>query len=81
MGKPSVCIHVSLKIRRHIADIDGEWSPIGDIEIDQTYVDGKRSGKRGLGVGGKTVVMSMLEREGDSMTKVFPNVRKKNSNP
>ena len=42
-------------------------------------VGGKRKGgKRGRGAPGKTVVFGMLERDGDIMTKVVPNVRKKN---
>ncbi len=74
------------QIRKYMADTDGEW-PLGgpgggDIEADETYVGGKRSGgKRGRGAPGKTVVFGMLERGGDVMTKVVPNVRKKTLQP
>ena len=73
-------------IREHMADTDGEW-PLGGpggggIEADETYVGGKRSdGKRGRGAPGKTVVFGMMERDGDVMTKVVPNVRKKTLQP
>jgi hypothetical protein len=32
------------------------------IEIDDTYIDGKRSGKRGRGAGGKKLVMVAVKR-------------------
>ncbi len=73
-------------IRKHMADTDGEW-PLGgpgggDIEADETYIGGKKSGgKRGRGAPGKTVVFGMLERDGDIMMKVVPNVRKKTLQP
>ena len=66
------------QIRKYMADVDGEWPLSGDVEADETYVGGKRSGgKRGRGAPGKTVVFGMLERDGDVMAKVVPNVRKK----
>jgi transposase-like protein len=34
----------------------------GEVEVDETYVGGKRSGKRGRGAEGKTIVMGMIER-------------------
>ncbi len=72
-------------IREHMARVDGEW-PLGGkgkaVEADETYVGGKRKGgKRGRGAPGKTVVFGMLERDGDIMTKVVPNVRKKTLQP
>ena len=73
------------QIRKHMANTDGEW-PLGggasDIEADETYIGGKRSGgKRGRGAPGKTVVFGMLERDGDIMMKVVPNVRQKTLQP
>ena len=73
-------------IRKHMADTDGEWplggSGGGDVEADEIYVGGKRSGgKRGRGAPGKTVVFGMLERGGDIMMKVVPNVRKRTLQP
>ena len=72
-------------IRKHMADTDGEW-PLGgrgggDVEADETYVGGKRPGKRGRSAAGKTVVFGMLERGGDVMAKVVPNVRKRTLQP
>ena len=64
-------------IREHMADTDGEWPLGGAVEADEAYIGGKKSGgKRGRGAPGKTVVFGMLERDGDVMTNVVPNVRK-----
>lgn len=47
----------------------------GQVEVDETYIGGKRAGKRGRGASGKTVVMGMVERNGNAIAKVVPNVR------
>ncbi len=65
------------QIRKHMAETDGEWPLGGVVEADETYIGGRRSGgKRGRGAPGKTVVFGMLERGGDVMARVVPNVRK-----
>ena len=75
-------LRMAHKIREHMAETDGEWPLGGAIEVDETYVGGKRSGgKRGRGAPNKTVVFGMLERDGDVMAKVVPNVRKKTLHP
>jgi len=71
-------------IRQHMAEIDGE-DPLGGngkhVEVDETMVGGKRKGKRGRGAAGKTVVFGMLERDGEVMVKVVPNVRRATLQP
>ena len=64
------------KIRKYMAEVDGEWQLGGDVEADDTYVDGKTTGgKRGRGAApNKTVVFGMLERGGDVMATVVPDV-------
>ena len=37
----------------------------GTVEVDETYVGGKRPGKRGRGAAGKTIVVGALERQGN----------------
>ena len=70
------------EIRKYMAEVDGETALGGAVEADETYVGGKRSGgKRGRGAPGKTVVFGMLERDGDVMANVVPNVRKKTLQP
>ena len=69
-------------LREHMADTDGEWPLDGEVEADETYIGGRRSdGKRGRGAPGKTVVFGMLERDGDVMAKVVPDVKKKTLQP
>ncbi len=49
----------------------------GLVEVDETYVGGKRQGKRGRGASGKAVVMGLVERKGNAITKVVPDVKAK----
>ncbi|MFH1381486.1 MAG: IS1595 family transposase [Chloroflexota bacterium] len=47
----------------------------GEVEVDETYIGGKRQGKRGRGALGKTAVMGLTERKGNAIAKVIPNVK------
>jgi transposase len=47
------------------------------VEVDETYIGGRRKGKRGRGAAGKSVVMGMVERNGNAIAKVVPNVKAK----
>ena len=47
----------------------------GQVEVDETYVGGKHKGTRGRGASGKTIVMGMVERDGNAITKVVPDVK------
>ena len=70
------------EIRKYMARVDGETPLGGVVEADETYVGGKRpGGKPGRGAAGKTVVFGMLERDGDVMAQVVPNVSKKTLYP
>ena len=70
------------EIRKFMAEVDGETPLGGTVEADETYVGGKRSGgKRGRGAPNRTVVFGMLERGGDIMANVVPNVRKRTLQP
>lgn len=48
----------------------------GHVELDEAYVGGKRSGKRGRGAEGKTIVMGLKERGGKIKTQVIDNVKR-----
>lgn len=63
------------EIRKHMGDVDGDAPLSGTIEVDETYVGGKRKGKRGRGADGKTIVFGMMQRDGKVMTKIVPNAR------
>ena len=70
------------EIRKYMAKVDGETPLGGAVEADETYIGGKRSGgKRGRGAPNKTIVFGMLERGGDIMAHVVPNVRKRTLQP
>ena len=47
----------------------------GHVELDEAYVGGKRSGKRGRGAESKTIVMGLKERGGKIATQVIENVK------
>ena len=70
------------EIRKYMAEVDGELPLGGEVEADETYVGGKTTGgKRGRGAPNKTVVFGMLERGGDVMAKVIPDVKKRTLQP
>jgi len=68
-------------IRKHMEAVDGEWPLFGQVEVDETIVGGYRPGPRGRAALGKTIVMGMLQRDGDVMTKVIPNVQRETLHP
>lgn len=43
---------------------ENQSSPLPEVEADETYVGGKRPGKRGRGAAGKTAVLGIAERRG-----------------
>ncbi|MEE9201950.1 MAG: IS1595 family transposase [Dehalococcoidia bacterium] len=49
----------------------------GQVEVDETYIGGKRHGKRGRGAEGKTIVMGMAQRNGKAIANVVPDVKAK----
>lgn len=62
------------KIREHMARVDGD-TPLGgegkQVEVDETFVGGYAHGK--FGGHGKPIVLGMVEKDGDIMTKVIPD--------
>ena len=60
------------QIRKVLAEDEGVLE--GDVEVDETYIGGKRPGKRGRGAEGKTIVMGMVERGRKVKAKVVPDV-------
>lgn len=47
----------------------------GTVEADETYVGGRRRGKRGRGAEGKTPVIGIVERDGEVKAIVTPNTK------
>lgn len=48
----------------------------GHVELDEAYVGGRRSGKRGRGAEGKTIVMGLKERGGLIKAEVIQTLRR-----
>lgn len=46
----------------------------GEVEVDETYIGGKRKGMRGRGAKGKTAVVGIKERNGKIRSIVIPDV-------
>jgi transposase-like protein/predicted RNA-binding Zn-ribbon protein involved in translation (DUF1610 family) len=63
------------EIRKYMGKVDGDDNLSGHVEVDETYVGGHRPGKGGRGALGKTKVFGMLERKGNIMTRVVPNMK------
>ena len=49
---------------------------LGEVEVDETYVGGKRRGKRGRGAEGKIIVVGAAQRNGKVVAKVVPDVKR-----
>jgi transposase-like protein len=65
------------EIRKYLGKIDGNAPLSGTVEVDETMVGGKTTGgKRGRGAPNKTVVFGMVEKGGDVMTRVVPDVKR-----
>ena len=68
------------QIRQILTENTG--SLLGIVEADETYIGGdsknkhanKRDGKRGRGASGKTIVFGMVERDGQVVAMVVPDV-------
>lgn len=57
----------------HQCELEGKRLS-GDIEIDEAYFGGRRKGKRGRGAAGKSVVLGLLERQGQVYTRVVDTI-------
>ena len=69
------------EIRKFMADVDGETPLGGVVEADETLVGGKVKGKGRGYRENKTTVFGMIERGGDMMAKVVPNVKRRTLEP
>jgi transposase-like protein len=68
-------LRMSHEIRKHMGDADGTPPLTGHVEVDETYVGGRRpkiKGFTGRSAKGKTVVFGILERGGELYTSVVP---------
>ena len=61
------------QIRKLMSDNDEPFD--GEVEADETYIGGKRRGKRGRGAEGKTPVFGVVKRQGGVKTSKVENVK------
>lgn len=65
---------MQVKIKEMMQELPPYMS--GEVEADETYVGGKRKGRRGRGAAGKTVVFGKLERGTKRVSaSIVPNVK------
>ena len=69
---------MGMQIRKYLAHVDADPPLGGHVEIDETLVGGK---KKGFGSGPqskyKSIVLGMVSRNGDVITRVVPNILRK----
>jgi transposase-like protein len=67
------------EIRKFMGKVDGDDGLSGHVEIDEAYVGGRKHYQSKIGRPGadnnKVAVFGMVERGGDLMTKIVPNVK------
>lgn len=64
------------EIRKYMGKVDGDDGLSGHVEVDETFVGGRRSGgKRGRGAPGKTIVMGLVQRAGNVLTRIVPDCK------
>lgn len=73
--RPNTALRMWKQIRSILNEDDGQLT--GQVEVDETYIGGKRPGKRGRGAAGKAIVMGMVERSGRVRAIVVPDVQAK----
>jgi transposase len=54
---------------------DTPRSMSGEVELDETYIGGRRRGKRGRGAGGKSTVFGIAQRKGDVSASVTVDLK------
>ena len=69
------------EIRKFMAEVDGEPPLGGVVEADETLVGGKVKGQGRGYRANKTTVFGMIERGGDLMAKVVPDVKRRTLEP
>lgn len=75
-----VGVKTGYRMWKQIRSVLADGNPIkfvGQVEVDETYIGGKKQGKRGRGSENKTVVLGIVERKGRARAIVIPDVKAK----
>ncbi len=67
----NTAIRFFMRLRQLIASKQPSYKLSGEIEADESYVDGVRKGKRDRGAASKIAVFGLLKRQGKVYTKVI----------
>ena len=71
---------IAHEIRKLMGGLD-VTALFGEVEVDESYIGGKRPGKRGRGADGKTVVVGLKQRKGPIKTKVVKDAKRRTLEP
>ena len=65
------------EIRKQMGKVDRDNVISGHVEVNETYVGGKQPRNWGCGASGKTIVLGMIERDGDLTPAIVATVKKR----
>lgn len=65
---------IGMQIRKLMGNVDEFVALKGHVELDETFVGGKISRKKGKPGSNKTIVMGLRERGGPMVTEIIPDV-------
>ncbi len=71
---------IAHEIRKLMGSLDTP-ALFGEVEADETYIGGKRTGKRGRGASGKTIVVGIKQRQGPVKSQVVKNAKRTTIEP
>jgi transposase-like protein len=72
------------EIRKYMSALDTDdmlGGPGEVVEVDETFIGGRATGGKGRYAGNKPVVLGMLEKGGELITRVVPNVKRESLLP
>lgn len=69
------------EIRKFIGKADGDGGLSGHIEVDETYIGGRKKGTEFRGGHGKIIVFGMVQRDGHVITRVVKNRKAQSLTP
>ena len=62
------------EIRKYMGWVDGDAPLSGEVEVDEMFVGGVRNGRPGRTTQRKAIVMAMVQRGGDVITEILPDL-------
>ena len=69
------------EIRKYMGQVDGDDNLSGHVEIDETFVGGHLPRSKGRKLDNKVKIFGMVERKGNVMTRVVPDLTERTLGP